>query len=359
MKNYKLNKMFQILFPFFFIIGIFLIVLGFNDKVEKSINYEEDNSINYNVYLKKNSFFDAPYLTENRTYIASLIDYFDVTFNYKVKYNKKLTGAYTYNFVALVRANKKDSEGYYWQKEYKLSDEKTVDVKNNVNININDSVKVNYSKYNEILNKFKKEYGVSTNGELKIIMRVNNESKFNEIDDPIKLHSEMSVSVPLLEQSLEVGVNKDTGSNKDVLTFKEKSNRPAYLIYKITGFILLIISILGFISVTKANKIFKKNNLYELELDKVLKNYDSIIATVTNKPDIDGLRIIKINKFEELLDVYNEVRMPINYYQDKANNESTFVIINESIAWMYVLDKNRFTKRVDNNEKKKNGDERK
>ncbi|MEE3342825.1 MAG: DUF5305 family protein [Bacilli bacterium] len=359
MKNYKLNKMFQILFPFFFITGIFLIVLGFNDKVEKSISYEEDNSINYNVYLKKNSFFDTPYLPENRTYIASLIDYFDVDFNYKVKYNKKLTGKYTYNFVALVRANKKDSEGYYWQKEYNLSEEKTIDVKNNVNVNINDSVKVNYGKYNDILNKFKKEYGVSTNGELKIIMRVNNVSKFDKIEDPINLSSEMSISVPLLEQSLEVGVNKDTGSNKDIITFKEKSNRHAYLIYKITGFILLIISILGFINVTKANKIFKKNNLYEIELDKILKNYDSIIATVTNKPDIEGLRMIKINKFEELLDVYNEVRMPINYYQDRTNDESTFVIINESIAWIYVLNKHRFSKRVDNNEKKKNGDERK
>ena len=32
MKNYNLNKKFQFFFPFLFIIGIVLIVMGFNDK---------------------------------------------------------------------------------------------------------------------------------------------------------------------------------------------------------------------------------------------------------------------------------------------------------------------------------------
>ena len=356
MKRYKLNKLFQFLFPFLFIIGIILLVMGFNDKVINNLSYEENNSINYNVYLKKNNFFDTPYLTEDRTYIASLIDYLDINYNYNVKYSRPLTGNYKYRFVALVRANKKDSDDYYWEKEYNLTEEKNAEIKNNVNVSISDNVKVSYGKYNDILNKFKKEYGVTTDGELRIIMKVSNTSKFDKVDEPVNIDSEMSLSIPLLEQSLEVSVNKNTGTDKNIISFEEKSTRFAYLIFKITGTILLIISLLGFIDVTKASNWFKRNNLYELELDKILKSYDSIIANVSNKPDIHDLKVIRINKFDELLDVYNEVRMPINYYQDKINKESTFVIINESIAWIFVLREDNLLKRVDNNAETKDKD---
>ena len=130
--------------------------MGFNDKKIVNLSYEENNKINYNVYLKNNPFFNTPYLGEGKTYIASLIDYLDIFYHYDISYNRKLTGTYKYKYVAIVRANKKDAAGYYWEKEYDLTEEKSVDIKNNVNVSIDDNVKVKYSTYNEILNEFKK-----------------------------------------------------------------------------------------------------------------------------------------------------------------------------------------------------------
>ena len=92
-------------------------------------------------------------------------------------------------------------------------------------------------------------------------------------------------------------------------------------------------------------KKYKNDNKYELSLEKILKNYDSIIANANSMPNINGFKKIEISTFEELLDVYNEVRMPINYYQ--KNDKSTFIIINEGVAWVYSL-KNG----TDNNESK-------
>ena len=351
MKSYKLNKMFQFLFPFFFIAGIFLIYLGFNDKENIDLTYSEDNSIKYNVYLKENSFFETPYLGENRTYIASLIDYIDVFFHYSVEYSMPLTGEYKYKYVALVRANKKDSGGYYWEKEYDLTEEKTADIKDNVNLSIDNNVKVKYSTYNDILNKFKKEYGVSTDGELKIIMKVFTNGKVEESDKPFDIDSEISLSIPLLEQSLEVSIDKDTSSETNILSIEQKSDRFAFLIFKITGAILIVIGVLGLIDAIMFNKYFKSKYFYELTIDKILKNYDSIIANVNSLPTMTGLKKIEVSNFNELLDVYNEVRMPINYYQDKKNNSSTFIIINDAITWVYSMKKDDLEKRVDSNEK--------
>lgn len=354
MKSYRLNIKFQFLFPFLLFIGIILLIMGFNDKKIVNLSYEENNKISYNVYLKDNPFFNTPYLGEGRTYIASLIDYLDIFYHYDISYNRKLTGSYKYKFVAIVRANKKDTSGYYWEKEYDLTEEKTVDIKNNVNVLIGDNVKVKYSTYNEILNDFKKTYGISTDGELRVVMKISYDARFKGINRPINITSEIGISIPLLEQALEVSVVKDAAHDNNILSFEEKSNRPAFLIFKVTGIILILVSVLGFIDVTKTNFVFKKSNLYEIELDNILKKYDSIIVNVKKKTNIDAFKIIEVSSFEELLDVYNEVRMPINFYQDVNTKESSFVIINDDIAWIYILRKNNTVKWVDNHEKKSN-----
>ena len=38
------------------------------------IEYTEGGSIDYDVYLKENEFYDSPYLEKNQSYVASLID---------------------------------------------------------------------------------------------------------------------------------------------------------------------------------------------------------------------------------------------------------------------------------------------
>lgn len=339
MKKNRLNKFFQVLFPFFFITGIILLLFGFNDYDTIKLNYREDNDIRYKVYLKKNNFFETPYLEENRTYISSLIDYVDVSFTYGISYNLPLSGEYKYKFVAIVLANKQESDDYYWKKEYDLSEEKIGIIKNNVSFSINDDVKINYDKYNNILSDFKKQYPVVSDGTLKVVMRVSMNSKFRKDVDPVGLSSDIGISIPLLSDTVDVSIDKDVANAADVMELKEKSHRLSYLIFKITGFIMIIVSIIGFIDTIKNNNIFKRINKYELELDKILKNYDSIIANVKSKPATSGMRIIEISEFSELLDVYNEVRMPINYYQDDIHYISTFIIINDNVAWIYKLKK--------------------
>ncbi len=347
MKSYKFNRFLQFLFPFFFISGIIVLIFGINDKKTININYEENNSINYKVYLKENKFFETPYLEENRTYIASLIDYIDTDFHYEIKYNRPFTGHVNYKYVAVLQANKKNSTGYYWNKEYDLSEEKSIDIEKNTNVIINDNVKVNYSKYNDVLNQFKKAYNLDTNSELKIIMRVTNTADFDKIDHPVDIKSEIGITVPLLEQAIDVSINKEASNNKNVISIKEKSHKVGYLIFKITGTILIFTAFFGIIETRRFNRVFKKSHTYMLELDKILKNYDSIIVDSKNLPDISNYRKIEVEKFEELLDVYNEVRMPINYYQEKTGKESTFIIINNDVAWIYRLKDKR---RTDKNE---------
>ena len=97
---------------------------------------------------------------------------------------------------------------------------------------------------------------------------------------------------------------------------------------------------------TKTNIIFKRKNLYDIKLDSILTSYDSVIANIKNMPDLNEFKKIETNTFEELLDVYNEVRMPINFYESHRRNKAIFMIINDNMCWEYILDRDS----VENND---------
>ena len=94
----------------------------------------------------------------------------------------------------------------------------------------------------------------------------------------------------------------------------------------------MIINIIISIIFIKINKKYRKKHLYEIKLKKILSSYDSIIVTLDEMPNIENLSKIRVKTFNELIDVYNEVRMPINYYEQEQ--KSYFFIINESIIWI-------------------------
>ena len=71
------------------IVIIFIVTVAFfylykQGNKEYFITYDESSNIKYDVYLKENEFFQNNYLTENKQYIASLIDYLTAKFEYNI-----------------------------------------------------------------------------------------------------------------------------------------------------------------------------------------------------------------------------------------------------------------------------------
>ena len=81
----------------------------------------------------------------------------------------------------------------------------------------------------------------------------------------------------------------------------------------------------------------RQNHLYASTLKKYVDSHDSIIANVENLPDITDLNTVRVSSFEELIDVYNEVRMPINYCRINKKR-AVFIIIKDKMAWKYEFE---------------------
>jgi len=201
------------------------------------------------------------------------------------------------------------------------------------------NIKVDYDKYNQVLNSFKKEYSMQTSGQLLVSLIVENTVTGEKYTEEVPINSNLKLTMPLLEQTVEASIEKDAVSTSKVLSMLDDSNKLRYIACILVGVLIISGALLTIIETIIYSIQKSKSNLYKTELKKILRNHDSIIANISSLPKLDDLNVIKVMSFEELLDVYNEVRMPINYYQNNRRLESTFLIINDGIAWIYKLNK--------------------
>ena len=199
------------------ILGVIVTIYGFNDTTLRNISYNEEGSrVNYKVYLKENDYFSNKYLGEGETYIASLIDYINIKYNYTIKFSEKVSGNYTYNIVATIYANKKNGEsGSYWHKDYKITDEKSVHLNNKDSFLVNEETNINYSTYNQILGGFKKEYDLDTDGILKVSLVIKNKLTGEVYKEPIGINSSLDLSIPLLEKAVNANISVSTPKSQE------------------------------------------------------------------------------------------------------------------------------------------------
>ena len=76
---------------------------------------------------------------------------------------------------------------------------------------------------------------------------------------------------------------------------------------------------------------------YEVELKKILKEYDDYIVLTKEGLEIDENKtILKVSSFKELLDARNTLNKPIIY--TKINSvKSEFVVEDESVIYKYIM----------------------
>lgn len=306
-------------------------------KIKPSyINYQEKNSVDYKVYLKENDFFEEPYLEEGKAYITTLIDYLDITFNNKVSFADKTSGSYTYYVKGTILATKpEESNVKYWEKEYILSDVKTVNYLDETNITNSNSVNIDYQKYNDLLLEFRQNYKIAFDGSLLIELVF--ENNIVKEGQTFSEKSISSLSIPLTQATIEVPVLLDETERTKTLELKN-DNEETLVRYKTA--VTIYIGVLAFevFMLSFRTRKIKDKNSYEEKLKRIMKEYDYIMVNLNTPINLRDMNVIEVSEFSELIDAHSEVRQPINCKQYKSKTE--FVLINDKVAWRYVLEEN-------------------
>lgn len=311
--------------------------VGFKQCESSKHIYRENNSVDYKVFLKENSFFEKPYLEKDKTYITSLIDYIESNFAYHVDFDETISGEISYQMMAEIKADKVNNDvGNYWTKLYTLTNSKTEKVADQKEFDIHMDQKINYNKYNKLMKSFIEEYGLQTEATLRVYLNVSGKVTIDNTDKEIPVESQVSLIVPLSKKAIEGKIEtKNDSIEKEIITTTEKKE-PLRQFFRILFFIVLIVFVYHFGQYILF--LMNKNNHlnYRDTIKQINSDYEEIITKVKSINTTD-FAIIDVETFEDLLNVYASVREQINFLY--GNDESKFFILKGNTCYMYTINK--------------------
>ena len=323
-------------------LGIIVIAKSF--KVEQGLekllySYNMNKNVVYKVKLIENDFFETPTLDMNKTYISSLVDKINMDFYYSLSGNKKAKTNYVYQVVAVSNIKYSDSEEKteetIWSKQDVIVEPKQLETEN-ANFSIKENFDINFAQYNEEVKQFKQKLKMPVSADLQVKLIVNSQSEVPEIEEKVVEISIMNMKMDLNEDVFKV--EKDF-KNADTKTIVEttQTTKTVNKTSLILGSILVIVAIMIILDSIRKSIKFSKKTDYAIALNRILKNYGDIVAEIVSPVEIDNLNIIEVKNFDQLLDIEEEIRMPILFYETIPDEQGEFIIICDNMAYRYVI----------------------
>lgn len=316
--------------------GTILLNKSFVTNKEKVVKYNENSKVDYKVYLKKNDFYEQEYLGKDMLYVATLIDKIGIDFNYTFNSEVNQNLDFTYSIVANLTISNPTGTKSYFEKSYTLLEEKKVSLKDSNNQMITEKINIDYPYYNNLANSFKTQYGVDAESKLTIYMLIN---KTSSEDNTLVLGSSstMNVSVPLSERAVDIRLDYKEINETSQIIEKEKITIKDFLPL-ILGVILVVVSLVIVIKLIRTiNKMIRKKSAYEKYINKILREYDRLIAESSTLLSFEDKEIINISKFTELLDIHDNLQLPIMYYEIEPYTSCVFYISHENVIYLLEI----------------------
>ena len=339
--KYKLKPWVRISILLIFLFNVtfsaVLIHFGRHPVVTKKIDYiySIDEKLNYSVALKDNDFYEEDILGEGKQYATEVIDYISVTFDYNYQGNKVTTNNISYEINGTIIGeyeNKDNGNAELWKKNYVLLD-KISEEKESATFNVGKTLKIDYSKYSKVVEDFKSKFKIPIDAYLDVILKVDYDMVLED-QSIVKSTDTMEVRIPLAKTTIKI--DKKLTDHRSVNLSDIPVTKNKTLIKH--GVAINLISIAFFLLLSPYVFISNKT-YYEQTLARILKNYAEVIAEVDAPPSGDGLEIIDVKNFEDMVDIEEEIKSPILFYEIEKGSEAIFTIVNGTYIYRYMLKK--------------------
>ena len=319
-----------------FIITIIFLQGAFSKTTNQMINYNEMSNLDYKVYLKENNFYESDYLGKNKVYIANLIDNIEINFRYNYNIEKPSNVDFNYSIVAKLTIDDGSSKNNYFEKEYVLLNNQRKSIKSGTNYFLNEKVKIDYAYYNNLANSFKQQFGLDTTSSLTVYLRVNKNTNIENASNAVE-NSTMFVKIPLSEKAINIELNYQDINNSNYV-IQNIDTKTDNIIFGILSVISLIAMLVFGIKTLRLLILLRgKKSIYDKYVEKILNEYDRLIVENGTGPDTSNTNVIKISQFEELLDVRDNLKLPIMYYVVTKHTKCCFYIKHNDDLYLLTI----------------------
>lgn len=334
----------------FVVLGLLLLgVAGFlaNDARRRTVHpvdipsayeYTIDQAVKTDVTYFKNSFYENGPGAGNTAYVAELTDKLKASFHYTYKASQETELTHTYFVKALVSgqyvvgADGKDTSDV-WSKEYLLVRPRTEKVMTN-SLRVDEDVEVPFSEYRKLVDQLKTSLTIPIAGQVSIVF--SSQVSGNVDGASISDVRVSTVSAPLDQPLYKVANKFDKNDTKQVASQQEKQGEDNYRQYElIAAGVLAILGLAGIVYGLR-KQIFK--SAYQRELEKIYRYHDGIIIKAHKAADHEGLRVVPVQSFDDMLNLEEEIKEPI--VASPAGGEATrFSIVRGDVIYVYTLGK--------------------
>lgn len=341
---------FAFLFVVLFGVSYLLTVKSLSFSESKTISYTDGGNIDYKVYLKPNDFYEQPYLGKNMVYVSGLIKNITADFAYQTSFSEPYSGELEYSISGKIQVSDSSGSNIYYTKEYVLLKNTKVKFENLTNKTVNESITIDYDYYNNLANKFKSSYGLDASGNF--IITFNVKKTIGELS--VSETKSMGMTIPLSQRAISITTDSSTINSTKSITSESKVslNNKLFVAIAVISFILAVASLLRLLELIFLA--LGKKSEYDRYLDKVFKEYDRLIVQTNTVPRFDDKNIIKIEKFEELLDARDTFKQPIMYFNVSPHNKCYFYINRGDEVYLTTLKAVDFEKKDKSKKKEKN-----
>lgn len=310
------------------------------------INYKEQTDLDYKVYLKENEFYKDNYLESDNQYIASLIDYINAQFNYKLSIDEKnIDYSYSYRIEANVKVTETDTKKDIYNYNEDIVTKDLVNANSNSDVTINENVKIDYNEYNDLIKRFVSVYDLD---KYESTLLINMYVTVDGNCDDENTSSVMTLSIPLTTKTVGIDIKTDLQTDNEDNIMVCKSADEFATIFLIISLIIFVIDC--YIIYRLSLYIIKTRtaeSIYERELKKILNNYKSYIQKINNSFDLKGYQVLKVDTFTDMLEIRDTIGEPILMVENSKKNGTFFLIPSKTkVLYLYALKVNDIKKRL-------------
>ncbi len=324
------------------IVGAIFIKLGLDSRQNTTLiySYTAQKSDNYEVLLKPNTFYTSETLPSGGYYAAKSVNAFIIKFKYDFKGNKKTDIEYNYNITAELIGMAKNNDDQYkeiWNRSFTILENKNNKV-DTEDFFINEEFNIDYEYYNNLARSYEKTYGITIDSVLKVRLDVSYNINFSNLDVDTETDQDyIELYIPITNTVTECKENYEDMTYKDITIKNEDININEIIYYIIGG--LLMTGAIAVIVIRIKNKKNRKTpeEIYNSNINRILKYYRDLIVTVTNEPDLTNLKIMHIAILDDLIDVAEQNQSNIIHYEVVKNEKSMLYVIADGYVYVYVV----------------------
>ena len=303
------------------------------------IGYKECGSIDYNVFLKDNEFYDSEYLEKDQSYVASLIDKIIADFNYEIDMDTDdVNYRYSYSIKSRLEILDDTSDVPIYNPEYELVNVQNKSQSSSNRLVINEIVVLNYDEYNSLAAKFLETYSLrDTTSNIVVTLEVDVLSDCNAFSGSSVDKYSSELRIPLTTQTVNIKMTSTVPDDEAKMVACTRGAGSE--VFKTTAIVLgvvdvlLIIVLVAFIYLTRTNDI-----TYTAKVNKILSQYKSYIQKIKNLFDTSSYQLIIVDTFDEMLEIRDTIQAPILMYENEDKTCAKFIIPTDSkLLYLYEI----------------------